>query len=133
MYCVRWVGLGRIGMKIIPGDLVLRYDAWLFNHDFHPLKGNPKKKDSKKKRTKKSTYSFMKIRSKASRIFRSFKIKSFMVNLDTDDYVLNGYLFPLFYYLGRKGNHLKINFQGNLEINIIVENRLYKILRAIIF
>ena len=133
LYCVRWMGLGRIGMKVVPGDVVVRYDSWLFHHDFYPLKRDQKKKAEKKKKPKKkSRYSFGKVSRKARKILRSFEIKSFLVNLDTDDYILNGYLFPLCHALG-KGKHLRINFQGEMEIHVVVENRLVRILKAIIF
>ena len=133
MYCLRWMGLGRVGMKVIPGDLVLRYESWLFQYEFHPLSHKKKRDAKKKKRQKKTRHSFRKVMRKIRNILGSFEIKAFWVNLDTDDYILNGYLYPLLFYLGKRGKHLKVNFQGDLDVNIVVENRLYRILRAIIF
>ncbi len=96
----------------------------------------PKKKklskDNKSKK-KKSKFNFRKYKRKIIRMIKTFKIKSFFVNLDTDDYILNGYLYPVFYFLGKRGEHLNINFQGDLEINIVAENRLYKMIRAMLF
>ena len=135
VYCIRWRGLGRFGLKILPGDLVLRFDSWLFHKDYHPLAQSKKKKpkNKKKKEKKKSKFDFKKYSRKAFRMIKTFKIKSFFVNLDTDDYILNGYLYPIFYFLGKRGEHMNINFKGDLEINIVAENRLYKVVRAMLF
>lgn len=135
IFCIRWRGLGRFGLKILPGDLVLRFDSWIYHKDYHPLAPRKKKKPKKKKETekKKSKIDFRKNSRKAFRLIKTFRIKSFFVNLDTDDYILNGYLYPIFYYLGKHGEHLNINFKGDLEIKLVAENRLYKVVRAMLF
>jgi hypothetical protein len=69
---------------------------------------------------------------KARRLLQSFRIRRFRLNIDTDDYILNAYLFPLFVFLNGKNRRLAINFQGLTVVDILVTNRVWKILWALI-
>jgi hypothetical protein len=55
------------------------------------------------------------------------------LNVDTDDFVLNSYLFPLFYFLNRGPHEFKINYEGRASLQLRVENRLYRMLAALLF
>lgn len=67
------------------------------------------------------------------RVWRSFHLIRFKVDLDTDDYVWNAYLFPLFRLTNPAGHKdWRVNFKGHNELILIVENRLYRLLYAFI-
>ena len=59
------------------------------------------------------------------RILKSFRVRRFRVEIDTDDYVLNAYLFPVFHLLSR--GRLQINFNGRNDIQIEITNRIGRI------
>jgi hypothetical protein len=65
------------------------------------------------------------------RVLGSFHITRFRLHLDTGDYVLNAYLFPVFHLL--KANQVgdyAINFKGRTDVCVVIENRLARLLRA---
>jgi hypothetical protein len=49
---------------------------------------------------------------KARRLLASFQIRRFNLIVDTDDYILNAYLYPVFAFLTGHNRHLAINFIG---------------------
>lgn len=67
---------------------------------------------------------------KLKRVFQSFKLHYFKLNLDTDDYNCNAFLFPVFYFMNKKNISMNINFNQYNAINLKVSNRLIKILIA---
>lgn len=67
------------------------------------------------------------------RLWRSFRIRQFRWRLDTDDYVLNAYLFPLFRITSRRQRFdWTVNFHGKNEVLLITENRLARMIYAVI-
>lgn len=91
-----------------------------------------RKKPAKKK--KPGTLSFQKVFGAGKRILRSFNIIQWEVDIDTDDYVLNAYLWPFFYLLTRtKGGYWNINFEGRMLFKCIIQNRLARIGWAFLF
>lgn len=101
--------------------------------DFIP---NPKKKPKTPKlkpKTKKARRMSLKwIYRKVRGVLTSFQIRRFQFHLDTDNYLLNAYLFPIVYWLGRHPNQIAINFQGRNEVILQLHNRLIYILWAFI-
>lgn len=69
-------------------------------------------------------------RSKLKKIMRSFHIKRCQVNWDTDDYILNAYLYPFTPFLYSPQKSFTINFEGKRDIELIIENRLGRILKT---
>lgn len=66
-------------------------------------------------------------------LLKSFKIVKLSWTLDTDDYVLNAQLYPLFYLTKNFTNHnISINFQGENGLVLIVKNNAWRVLKAII-
>ncbi|HEX5168302.1 MAG TPA: hypothetical protein VFW11_03965 [Cyclobacteriaceae bacterium] len=62
------------------------------------------------------------------RIIKSFTIKRFIVDLDTDDVVLNAQLVPLFLALSRGPATLSSNFSGRVYFHLQAENRPVRLL-----
>lgn len=63
---------------------------------------------------------------------RTFRVRTFDVNLDTDDYLTNAYLYPVLGLLSGPGRRLRINFRGDVSVKLIIENRPYRLLIAFI-
>lgn len=66
-------------------------------------------------------------------LLKSFKIVKLSWTLDTDDYVLNAQLYPLFYLTKNFTSYnVSINFQGENGLVLIVKNNAWRVLKAII-
>ena len=91
-------------------------------------------KKKEPKRTK-SKFHFMKFSwKKVQRILKRVKIKEFAWSLDTNDFIRNAYLVPIFELMSyRTGYHSHINFIGKNEIRFRAESRIINMLMASIF
>lgn len=135
-YLLVWKGIASARLIPKPNDIHLRFKIFFWKKDYFPLREKPslfkkkaKKKDSKEKNKK--SLSLSKLSEKAKRILSTFQVKILRLRLDTDDYVRNSLLFPIFYFLRKKNVQLSINYEGNSEVELLVENRLYRLLMAI--
>ena len=105
-----------------------------FNFDFYPLKKidfSDKSLVGWKTEIKKHRYtiSFKKILS----VLKSFKIRQFRAEIDTGDCIFNSKLYPTFTLLNfYKGTQLSANFEGKNSVLLSLENRLIRIIKAII-
>jgi hypothetical protein len=136
LYLLQWRGVGRIQLLPVTGNLVIQLRVFFWKKNFYPLEYQPKKKQPKEARKMKKKgrkTNFQKYKRKGIRLFRSFRIKAFRLDLDTDDYVYNGYLYPVFHLLSNEKRQLTINYRGLSEMFLIVENRLYRVLIAFLF
>ncbi len=136
-YALEWKSIGRVEIIPVTDDIVIRLKVLFFRKDFYPLQYQPQKKDKTEKKTKKKkkkkragSWGWQKIKKKGLRLLRSFEVKAFKLDLDTDDFVLNSYLFPIFYLTGNK--NITINYEGRSSLTLIIQNRPYKILLAIL-
>ena len=55
-------------------------------------------------------------------VFRSFRVKQFYLNLDTDNFTTNAMLVPLFYHLSKPNRRLEVNFLGEFGLVLQVYN-----------
>ncbi len=58
---------------------------------------------------------------------KTFRVKRFILDIDFDDYVLNGQLYPLFYWLSTKRCTLSTNYNQHNYLHLRIENRLIRI------
>ena len=137
-YHIKWKGIGEARIIVLPKDLLFHYKIAFWEKDYSILqfKFNSKKKDKKKdKKKKKTKRNFKKKGILAKRILSSFSIQKLHLNIDTKNYILNGYLFPIFYHLTRISHgkpQLQINYKGKTEVDIHIRNRLINIFYAVI-
>jgi hypothetical protein len=143
-----WAIVGFILLALITGFLLLplvieinsdagvyefRLGGWMkYRFSAEQLLAPPareKKKPGRKRRTYfRSLLSWKNIR----RVLASFEVRRFRLILDTDDFILNAYLYPVFVFLSGKNRFLAINFQGRNAVDILVTNRMWRILWALI-
>lgn len=130
----RWQTIGAAYLLLTRDDLLLRTRIFFWKKDWRPLqwKRSKEKKERKKPSKKKKKKSWMNFR-RVRRLLRSFRVKTLRINVDTDDYVVNSYLYPLFMLLDRSRQSLRVNYEGEFECRLEIENRGYRILNALLF
>jgi hypothetical protein len=135
-YHLKWTGFGEARVIVLPKDLLFRFRIafWKKEYSIFEFKFKGDKKDPKEKKKKKSKKrNFKKSIRRIKQVLGSFTVKKLRLNIDTKNYILNGYLFPVFYHLTRfsKGKpQLMINYKGKTEINLLIRNRLINIFYA---
>ena len=143
VYQLRWLGLLRIQAVILQKDIIFRFKIFFWKKDFYPLhhkeKSAKQKHEKKKKKKKEASWKkvdkskIMRWVTKSKKILRSFEVREFHLNLDTDSYIWNGYLYPIFFFVDRSHRHLQINYKGDFVFKLWIKTRPYNILKAIIF
>ena len=133
-YAVRWQGIGGVRVLLIENELVLLLRLFFWQKAFYPLRGSKKpskpsaQKSGAKTQRKRGIFSWK----LAKRVLRTFRVKQFKLELDTDDYVVNAFLYPVFYFLNSPKRQLSVNFEGRTNLLLHIENRLSRIIGAFI-
>ena len=81
---------------------------------------------AKKKRNGSVKFGFR----KAIRMIKSFSIKQFYLNIDTGDVITNAKLYPVFAFFNFYTGGFQINFQGENQAIIHIQNRPINIIRS---
>lgn len=132
-YSLRWRGIASARLTGTMKDPLLR--VWLlgWRREFHLLDmtgRTEEKKEGKDGKGKKAArkrpqwFTWNMIR----RLLRTFRVRRFHLLLDTDDYVMNAFLFPVFYRFSGRNRQLHINFNGRTELAMEVTNRIWSLL-----
>ncbi|TKB96821.1 hypothetical protein [Pedobacter cryophilus] len=111
--------------------LKIKVAGWKKKIDLLAPTTKKEKTEVKKRKTSKSKYfSFSKLKS----IINSFKINTCYINLDFENVRWNAALFPVFYGLSRVSKkQFHINFVGQNQINLQIENTMARIIWAYLF
>ena len=64
------------------------------------------------------------------RVLKTFRVSKCDVLLDTDDFILNAQLFPVFQFCSGRWGHWRVNFEGDCRLQLEVESRLISVLYA---
>jgi len=64
------------------------------------------------------------------RIARSFRVRSFQLDIDTGDVIQNAYLYPLLAAIEHRGPDVHVNYDGRVSVHLWMENRLIRMVRA---
>lgn len=136
-YQLQWKGIARIEWLPAPDDILIRLRIFFWERVYHPLTMATKRKikteDKSKSIKQKKGWSLKKWKRKIINILNSFHVEKLRVDLDTGDYVYNSYLYPIFWILNKGDTQLNINYTGESEILVVIKNRLYRILKALLF
>ncbi|MCX2745482.1 hypothetical protein OO013_16500 [Mangrovivirga sp. M17] len=134
-YSFNLKGLINADLEINDLDPIIHLNTLVGKFDIQPSKVKKKKtkdkKDTSRKlkvRKEKKGKSAAAIRKFAFQALKTFKLKYLRVNVDTDDYVRNAQLYPLVRLLNRSERTFEINFTGKNELELIINNRLIKII-----
>jgi len=141
-YKLCWYSIG--SARLIPQDkgitLLLNCFGWSKEMDLLTFLA----RSSKRKPTASTSIKQRKIKAKNAvnrrigvrkmiEILRTFRVRKCYLELDTDDFILNSFLFPLAHFLHSPTHQLKINYQGNTHFSLIIDNRLYRPIATILF
>ena len=136
LYAIRWKGLMEAGLNLHLEEIAIRLKVFFWEKDLFPLRRQPEpvsqQKIAKKKKKKSSLSPAW--RKKVWKLLKSFEVKQFQLDLDTDNYIYNSYLWPVCYFLSNhKNRQLSINYDGRVKVLVLIENRLYRMIKAMIF
>ncbi len=97
---------------------------------FYPIqyKQSKKKNLNEKKLTHKRFSNFKRI----MRLLKSFKVKKFLINIDTGDPILNAKLYPIFSLLNISKGNFNVNFKNINQLTLHLENRPIDIIKSYI-
>ncbi|PHN01706.1 hypothetical protein [Flavilitoribacter nigricans] len=133
---LHWWGLLRARLAPEAGRWAFRLEAPFFTRSWSVAEwwtSGKKADQSKKGKARKKSWKPRHPRQLVYRLWRSFHLIRFHWELDTGDYVWNAYLFPLFRVTNPAGQRdWRINFQGRNDLLLIVENRLYRLVYALL-
>ena len=131
-YQLAWGRILTFNFIPLKNDFLFRLKVVFWKKDWSIFELKTEKKEPKSKPDRKSKTSFKKAKTWMKVVGKSFKIRTFHLNLDTDNYITNAYLFPIFYFLNfRKGNW-KINFEGKTELRLWAVNKPIWVLQKMI-
>ncbi len=117
-------------MVVANGDQIL-IRGWIF---FVPFKFDPfkKRKQTKKKDPARTVTKKSKKRSASIRMFRkvvaAFRIRKLLLDIDTDDVLLNAWLVPAFSMVNSAQIQMQVNFEGTAYLHLDLRTRIGAIL-----
>lgn len=121
---------------VVPSTEIFHIRVWIF---FIPFRFNPfkdktgrrkgkYKKPSKKWRLKK----FAEGRQIISDAVRSIRIRKLLLDIDTDDFMLNAWLVPAFSMVNSRDIQMRVNFEGTSSLFLDLRTRLGNLLWIVI-
>lgn len=129
-YYVQLKGVFKLSAESHESEILkLRLQMYFLNFNFYPFKAK-KNKEPKKYLRKKRKRTF-KIQ-QGLRLLKTFKVKRFLVDLDTGDCITNAKLFPVFAFLNYKFGHFYLNFEGRNQLVLHIQNRPIYIIKSFI-
>lgn len=132
-YYLQLKGVARANLEGDTEEVIrIKLKVFFTNFYFYPLKkiGAAKPKKLKKSTVKKPKKGIpvKKIR----RVLNSFKVKELFVDIDTDDYISNAKLYPVFAFLNYYRGGFNINFEGRNQVVLFIQNRPIHIIKSFI-
>lgn len=92
----------------------------------------PQEKE-KRVRKKRRRMPLKKLIRKIRAVLKTFHVTRFELDFDSDDVITNAYLFPVFFFLSGKRVKLRVRYNGENALVMEVNNRIARILRAVLF
>ncbi|MFI5263114.1 MAG: hypothetical protein ACHQM6_01205 [Candidatus Kapaibacterium sp.] len=127
---IRIRGIGSARLVVSESRIGIGLNILGWEKNVFPGKGTkPKKKGGVT--LKRST--LKKMPRKILSVLRSFQVQNLYLNIDTDDYATNALLYPIGVLLSRPNRQMSINFLGEVELRLQIQNNLQRMLRAYLF
>lgn len=124
---------GVFSARVIPTDsfFYLRFRIFFIPFKFDPInrrKKSKKKEGTEEKKSKKSKKRRANLKS-LKHAPAAFQVRRLCVDLDTEDFIMNAWLIPLFSSLNEKKNlQLQVNFEGRLFLDLDLRTRMGSLL-----
>jgi len=132
-YYIQLKGLAKASIELHSEEvLIFKLRISFFNFYFYPLRKWRSSKSKKKKIVTKKEFKNIKKLGfrKTLRVLRSFKIKNFVIDIDTGDWTLNAKLYPISSLLNNKVGSFNINFEGRNRMALHIQNRPISIIKS---
>lgn len=130
-YYIQFKGVFKISFEKHDLEIFrLRLKILFFNFYFYPLKVKTLNKDKKVIQHKLEKPKKHIPISKIVRVIKTFKVKNCLINIDTGNCILNAKLYPLFAFLNYNHRNFFINFQGQNQFILVLENKAINILKS---
>lgn len=134
LYRLRWRGIGYVRPIFRDGRFLIRFRILFFTKQLDPLKKRKSKKKKARKRKKKTgTRWARKGLRKIGPIFRAIRVRHIYVNMDTNNAIINAWLYPAMRILSRGRRQLHINFNDVNEVKLKLTTSGFRFIRAFIF
>ena len=120
----------------IQSELAIQFSLFSWKWVFYPFRrqGKERQKSPKKRSSGKKKWgraSFLTV-DRLKKILSSFKVREFDLDIDTRDVVWNAYLYPVSVFLLHRGYPIRVNYQNHFHLDLVIENRLGSLLKALI-
>jgi len=136
IYRLEWKHIFSADFLFINEEPIARLKFFFLKKDFELLKIKSKKKNAskpKKKKSPKEKISTQNLIKKFKKVIKTIEVKQFYFNIDTNDYIWNAYLYPIFFFLKKENKAVHINYQGDVELLLNIQARPIQVLFAFIF
>jgi hypothetical protein len=130
-YYIQLKGLAKVNVEKHLEELIrIKLKITFLSFYFYPLrkKSSPKAK----KLIEKSSVNKRKRIRKIFRMLRSFKVKRFLIDIDTGDSMTNVKLYPFYGLLNYNTGIFNINYEGKNRMVLYMENRPLYIIKSFI-
>lgn len=143
LYQMRYGGIAHA--RILPEKLAVRLWVFFWKKEYSLYDWEPgKKQESRQEKSAKKTTKrqrdlnqqmdqFRKWKPKIIRAIRAIRVRVFRLDIDTDDFVWNSYLYPVFYYLDRGRKQITVNYRGDATLKLNASVMPIRVLMALIF
>jgi hypothetical protein len=128
---LRWAGVGTMKVTLDDERILLRFRIAGYRFTLDPAEGKhqlPRSKPGTVQQKKKLTLRH--IIGKSRMLLHSFHVRDFHCDFDSNDYLLNSWLFPVAHWLDPSHRKWNINFNGRNAVALKIENNLWRLLRA---
>jgi hypothetical protein len=121
---------------VVPSTEVFYIRVWIFFIPFriHPFKSKTRKRKKKPRKPgrKWRLRRFTGGRQMASSVIRSLRVRKLLLDIDTDDFMLNSWLVPAFSMLNSGNIQMRVNFEGSSSLMLDLRTRIGTLLWIVI-
>ncbi|MBD1262882.1 hypothetical protein HZY62_19960 [Maribacter polysiphoniae] len=132
-YFIQAKGLVKANIEPDREQLIrIHIKALFMDFYFHPLdriSSQKKEKTLKKQQVSKKRHPKM---NRILKALRTFKVKQLVLNIDTGNCITNAKLYPVFAFLNLSQGQFNINFIGQNQFILHIQNRPIHVIRALI-
>ncbi len=134
-YYIQLKGIAKANIEPHEEELLrIKLKVFFMTFYFFPIDEYYKRKQVKKLKSRKHKTKSRKRLSlkKGLQVLKTFKVKQFVIDMDTGDVVKNAKLYPAFAFLNYHVGGFNINFQGRNQLAVRLQNRPIDIIKLFI-
>lgn len=134
-YYIQLKGLAKANIELHEEELLrIKLKVIFMTFYFFPIDEYYKRKRVKKLKSKKHKAKSRKRLSlyQGLQVLKTFKVKQFVIDMDTGDVVSNAKLYPVFTFLNYHIGGFNINFEGRNQLAVRLQNRPIDIVKTFI-